>query len=295
FQLRKSGRFLFPAYVIIKFCRRRSTAFGILEDIKPVVADLLNQLHCFAEIFARFAGKPDDDITGYRHLASRVFHRVDPFQVIAGGVSATHGAQNSIAARLYRQMNPLAKIFILVDSRHDVRMKVARKGSRELYSLHPGRGDGAQQAAERSRTFETFQSVVGLRSIAVYVLPDEMNFLVAITPQCLNLGNDVRSEAALFATTRVRDDAVRTELITALDDRHKRHMLRSSIAGWYVPNFAFSAFIEVQHATFTLQRARNQLRQAIRGARARHDIHQRACIKNRIAFQLRDATHHADD
>ena len=80
-------------------------------------------------------------------------------------------------------MNPLTKIFMLVDRRHDVRMKIAWERGRELDSLHAGRRHRAQQTTERGSALKPFQTAFGFGSIAIYVLTDEMNFLIAVAPQ----------------------------------------------------------------------------------------------------------------
>src|SRR5262245_55184496 len=110
------------------------------------------------EIFVRFARKPDNNITGYGHSAARIFDGLNSFQIIATGVAAAHRTQDSIAARLHRQMNPFTEVLILVDRFHDVRMKIARERGGELYPLHPGRRDSPQQATEGRRPSETFQA-----------------------------------------------------------------------------------------------------------------------------------------
>jgi len=76
-------------------------------------------------------------------------------------------------------MDPVAEILILIDRINYVRMKISRKRSVEFYPLDPGRGNGSQESRERRRTLEQFHSRVGLRTIAVNVLADEMDFLNA--------------------------------------------------------------------------------------------------------------------
>src|SRR5262249_50371691 len=110
------------------------------------------------EVFVRFAGKPDNNITGYGHSAARILDGPNSFQIITGSVTAAHRAQDSIATRLHRQMNPFTEVLILVDRRHDVRMKIARERGSELYPLHPGRRDCPQQTTEWRGPTETFQA-----------------------------------------------------------------------------------------------------------------------------------------
>ena len=60
------------------------------------------------------------------------------------GGFGTVDLRNAIAAGLNRQVNPLAKVVVIVDGRHDVRMKVARKRRRELDSFHSSRSRCSQ-------------------------------------------------------------------------------------------------------------------------------------------------------
>src|SRR6266566_2254885 len=77
------------------------------------------------------------------------------------------GAEYTIAARLHGQMNPFAEVFVLVDGRHYVRVKVARKRGRELNSFHSPSGHCPQEAAEGGSTFVLFKAGQGFRPIAI--------------------------------------------------------------------------------------------------------------------------------
>src|SRR5689334_3388184 len=101
-------------------------------------------------------------------------------------------------------MNPLAKVFVLVDRGDDVRMKVARKRSCEFDSFHSRSRDGAKQTAERRCAFKTFQPIFSPGPVAVYVLTDEMNFFVTMTTQFVDFSDDICSSPARFASARKR-------------------------------------------------------------------------------------------
>src|SRR5437868_4455004 len=122
-------------------------------------------------------------------------------------------------------MNPLAKTFVLVNRRDNVRIKVARKRSCKLDPLHSRSCDGAQQTAERCRAFEAFQPSFGFGSIAVYVLTNQMDFLVPLMTQFVDLSDDICSSSARFAASRERHNAIGAKLIAALDDGNKRDVL----------------------------------------------------------------------
>jgi len=52
-----------------------------------------------------------------------------------------------------------------------------------------------------------------------------MNFAIAMQAQFVNLGDDVRCQAAFLTAPRKRHDTVGAELVTAFDDRNKRDIL----------------------------------------------------------------------
>src|SRR5215510_8764399 len=96
-------------------------------------------------------------------------------------------------------MNPLTKIVVLVDGRNNVAMEIARERSSKLDSLHTGCRDRAQQTTERRRSLEV-QAVIGLWSVTVYVLPDQVNFAIAVQSQFIYFRNDVGRQPALLTT-----------------------------------------------------------------------------------------------
>src|SRR6476660_5213097 len=98
-----------------------------------------------------------------------------------------------------------------------------------------------------------------------------MNLFVTVTSQLVNLGNDVCGGATLLTPARIRHDAVSTELVTAFDDGDKRDVLRCALSRRHIPDFTLMTFIQIDYATFAVQRSGDQLRQTIRRASARDD------------------------
>src|SRR5262245_29671672 len=191
-------------------------------------------------------------------------------------------------------MNPLTKIVVLVDGRDNVGMEIARERGGELDSLHTGCRHRAQQTTERRRSLEAFQAVICLWSITVYVLPDQVNFAIAVQSQLVYFRDDVGRQPAFLTTAGKRHDAVSTKLVTALDDRYEGDIFRRPRGRRDIPHFALRAFIQVDNSSFTVQRSRNQLWQTIRRASSDHDVNGRACIKDGWAFELSHTAHDAD-
>src|SRR5215510_864985 len=97
-------------------------------------------------------------------------------------------------------MNPLTKIVVLVDGRNNVGMEIARERGSKLDSLHTGCRDRAQQTTERRRSLEAYQAVIGLWSVTVYVLPDQVNFAIAVQSQFVYFCDNVGRQPALLTT-----------------------------------------------------------------------------------------------
>src|SRR5258706_10054885 len=106
-------------------------------------------------------------------------------------VTATHRAQHPIAAGLHGQVDPLTKIFMLINRRHNVPVKVAWERRREFDALRSSRGHRAQQATEWRGALGSFQTAFGFRTITIHVLADKVNLFVAVPTKFVYLGNDV--------------------------------------------------------------------------------------------------------
>ena len=140
-------------------------------------------------------------------------------------MTAPHRAQDPIAARLHGQMNPLAEVFVFIDRGHDVRMKITWERSRKLDALNSGRRRRSQQSTERGSAFESFQPCLSPRPVTVYVLSNQMNFAIAVVTQLLYFSYDLNRGATLFSSARIRNNAIRAELVAAFDDGNKGNVL----------------------------------------------------------------------
>src|SRR5687767_6617389 len=174
-------------------------------------------------------------------------------------------------------------------------MKIARKRSRKLNPLDPGRGDGSQQTRKERRAFEVLQPRFCFRPVAVHVLADQMNLAIAVIAKLLYLGDDVGRRPTLLPAARKRNDAVSAELVAALNDRNKRDIWRGPRARRQVPRLCLPALVQIDDAALALEGPINQSRQTIRGARAHNQTHRRRVIEKRLPFELRNATHNSND
>src|SRR5687767_1101855 len=100
-------------------------------------------------------------------------------------------------------------------------MKVARERCGELDSRHSGRSDGPQETTKRSGSGESLQPNTTFRTITVYILSDQMNLFVAQRLETYDFRDDFTCGTASFPSPRVRNNAERTELVAAFDNRNE--------------------------------------------------------------------------
>src|SRR5689334_500794 len=122
-----------------------------------------------------------------------------------------------------------------------------------------------------------------------------MNLAITVIAKLLHLSHNLSSGTAFFAAARKRNDAVRTKLVAALDDRHESHVRRSAIAGGNIPDVAFASLIQIDHSPLSIERLVDQTRQTICRARTDYEIDRRRAFEERLPFELRNTSHHTED
>ena len=115
FKFEESRSLVLLGNVIMKLGRRSACTSRIFEDVKTVVLTLFNQIHRLLKILVRFTRKTDDDVTGKSQAPARILYTLNSFEVVTSFVTATHEFEDAIAARLDRQVNPIAQIRVLFD------------------------------------------------------------------------------------------------------------------------------------------------------------------------------------
>src|SRR5438132_3870514 len=149
-------------------------------------------------------------------------------------------------------------------------MEIARKRSCKFDSLHSGRHGGAQQATKWRRALEVLESCLRRRTIAVNVLPDQVNLTVAVIAQLFDLFDDFGGSATLLSPARIRDDAIRAKLIAPFDDGHEGNIPGSAGGRRNVPPLILGTFAEIDHTLLVIKRARDQIRETIGGPGSRN-------------------------
>jgi hypothetical protein len=72
-----------------------------------------------------------------------------------------------------------------------------------------------------------------------------MNFLVTEIAQLDNFINDFICVSTLLAAPRIRNDAERTKLIAAFDNRHERDKRRTPFCRGNIPLFSGATLVEI--------------------------------------------------
>jgi hypothetical protein len=97
-------------------------------------------------------------------------------------------------------------------------MKISRERSSKFDPGHPCGRDCSKESTKGSGTSEAFKARLNSRSIAVYVLPYQMNFFVAQTLEIIDLiDNQIRWSTPL-STLEYGTMQKRAKLIATFDD-----------------------------------------------------------------------------
>src|SRR4030095_2000306 len=118
-------------------------------------------------------------------------------------------------------MNPVTQVWVLLNRRHDVRMKVTREISGELDARQSSCSHGAKQTTKGCCSRKSFEAAVNSWSIAVHVLTNKMDLFVTKRLESYYFSHDFAGRSTPFTTTRVWNDTKRAELVAALDDWNK--------------------------------------------------------------------------
>ena len=104
---------------------------------------------CALKVFFGFAGEAHDDVGGHCQIVYRFAGSRQLRQVSLGGIPPMHRSQNSIAARLQREMQMLANLWHFSHHRKSLRAHVFRMRASEPHSPDAFHlADRPQQIAE---------------------------------------------------------------------------------------------------------------------------------------------------
>src|SRR5689334_4248777 len=95
-------------------------------------------------------------------------------------------------------MHPVTEVFVFLDSVDYILTKVAGKRGCEFDPLNTCGCNGSEQSGEGRLPCQAFQTVFGCRTIAVYVLPDQVDLFNTFLFKFRHLSNYVSCGKAAF-------------------------------------------------------------------------------------------------
>ena len=192
--------------------RLRAGAFGVDEGEQLHIADLLHQLQCALEILLRLTGETHDDVAGEGDARHGLAGVLDEFQILLNGIVAVHLHQQPVGAALHRQMQVLAQVRLGRNGIDQLMAGVLRVAGHKADLIIAGHG--AEQVEQVREIDLLFQAL----AVAVDVLAQQGDLLVAGLHQTAELGQDIPGLAALLAAADVGHDAVGAEVVAAVHD-----------------------------------------------------------------------------
>ena len=201
---------------VVHLCRRRAGTRGENKGEERVELRLfykIDSLHRFGLGLSREA---DNDVAREHHLRHDAPRVGDHFLVLCARVGAVHRLQNAVAPGLDGEVELLCNVLA---ARHRVEKFVGRVLRLARHKAQPvvaGNGvDGGEQVCK---------VVIGAQvlAVAVHVLAEEGDLLVALGDETAALLDDLLRLAAALAAADVGHDAVRAEVIAPVHDAHPR-------------------------------------------------------------------------
>ena len=155
--------------------------------------------------------KSREEICGNATLRNPASDRFDTAQIPFAGIFAVHGLEHGIASRLNRQMDMAAYVGMGCDYIYRLVAHILRMRSGET---HAHFGSEVRYRCEQPGKIRNH--VVGIdETIAVYVLPEQGNFLKTASAQVVDFVEDALQLPAALSSAGVGHNAVRTEVIAS--------------------------------------------------------------------------------
>ena len=201
---------------VVHLCRRRAGARREDEGEKRVELRFMNKVDRLHRLVLGLAGETDDHIAREHHLRHDASCVGDHFLVLCARVGAVHRLQNAVAAGLDGEVELLCNVLA---ARHRVEELVGRVLRLARHKPEPVVArdgvDGGEQVCK---------VVIGVKifAVAVHVLAEEGDLLVALGDEAAALLDDLLRLAAALAAAHIGHDAVRAEVVAAVHDAHPR-------------------------------------------------------------------------
>ena len=137
-------------------------------------------------------------------------------QVFLAGIVPVHGLQYPVVAGLEGQMELLGDLRVSGDGVKELFARVLRVARHEAQPELAGKlGDTRHEVGKIDAEAE-------ILAVGVDVLAEQRDVLIARGDEALDLLQDLLRPSRAFAAAHVGDDAVRTEIVAPVHDRHPR-------------------------------------------------------------------------
>ena len=203
-------------------------ALGVDKGEQLHIADFLDQLQRCLKILLGFAGEAHDDVAGEGH-AGDLFPRVaDQFFILPDIVMAVHLLQQSVAAGLHRQVDMLAQVRLRGDGVDQLMAGILGVAGHKADLVIAG------YRTEQIEQVGKIDLFVQPLAVAVDVLPQQGDLLIALRHQLLKLRQNGGGFAAALPPAHIGYDAVGAEIIAAVHNGQPRAEARIAADGHFL-------------------------------------------------------------
>ena len=235
------------------------------------------------------AGEPDDDVGRHRQVVHGGPGRVEPFEVTSRRVTAAHGAQHAVAARLEREVQLLAHLGRFGHGRDRLGPQVLGVGAGEAHAPDPfDATDGAQQVGEERAAPRQ------VAPVGVDVLPEQGDLAVPGAGQTLDLGHDVVHRSAHLGPAHRGHDAERAGIVATGLDRDPGRVGQLAHRGEWARRLVGRGRVEDLGHGPVGAGLPEQRRGAGQVVRPEHDVDPAHPLLNQVAVLLGQAPAHGD-
>src|SRR5690554_5555985 len=278
---------------IVRQIRRRSTRTGAIDEAEGhIKADVVDQLHSVLEILIGFTREADDEIRRKADVRADLAQAAQLGFVLQRRMATLHRRQDAVGTALYRQVQVADQLRNpLVDF---------DQGIAEFHRMGGGVANSVD-AVDGGNHFDQLRqvhlvAVVGVTTIGVYVLAQQVHFAHALGSQVGHFGDDIVYRAADFLAAGVGHHAEGAVFAAAFHDGNERRRAVGTRFGQVVELLDFRE-ADVDHAyavTFHAHFA-DHVRQAVQGLRAEDHVYVRCPVDDGLAFLAGNAAANADD
>ena len=190
----------------------RTHALGIDKGEQLHIPHLADKVERRGKIFFRLAGEADNNVAGEGHAGDLFFRIIDEVHVLRDVVVAVHLLQEAVRPGLHRQMDVLAQMLLRSNRINELAAGIFRMARHEANLIVAGHL--AQKIQQIGKVDGVFQPL----AIAVDVLAQEGDFLVALGHQLLELCQNGGRFTAALPPADIRHDAVGAKVIATVHD-----------------------------------------------------------------------------